>query len=261
MNPNAIMKSFLFICLAVISIFLLQSYYEIITSYSSKKQFTEIRNKFNCKGQLLSSLNDNENPKNIYTSSIFKFKPVARLDDEGKTEVMYDYNQQALLQRKIYKQDNQIYYYEYNAQNQIIKKIKTKNEFFLSEVNRQNFYLYEYNDKDQLITIKNNQNQIQFEYQYDRKGQLIRKIKHNLHGKPDFYKSVYIYKYNDKGQRIEKLYDSIIRFKKKLFFKYSTYKKINQLIYTYKYNNENQRIKKITKNGNEYTYKYYEFES
>ncbi|MBP5836132.1 hypothetical protein [Candidatus Phytoplasma meliae] len=181
--------------------------------------------------------------------NIFHNKPSLKLKN-NHIETMYNYNQEAqLIEKKNLKEDKD-YLYHYNVKDQIISKTLQQDQNFLNT--------YEYNDKNQLKIVKNSENQIQTKYKYNRKGQLIKKINFCLYDTPCFYKSVYTYKYNDQNQKIKKIYYGVIN-KHPIFKCFDKLTKINNTVSIYRYNQKQQLISKIDKQGQEYTYKYYNF--
>jgi hypothetical protein len=202
-----------------------------------------------------------QNHSKIYGQPNFSLKIARYIDnDDSRPEVKYEYqkyknNQMRLIKKEYYysispnSKPYKIYEYIYDdnkEENKIIsKKETTKNSSCL--------YKFEYNDKNQLIGIKNSNNQFQVKYNYDDKNRVKYKKKFyfnkNFHNNKYFTKEIYYYEYNEKGQKTKTIYYSFTRKHKipKINFYFNKSTKINKIISENTYDEIGNKIKKIKK--------------
>ncbi|WCA22396.1 hypothetical protein [Candidatus Phytoplasma oryzae] len=191
-------------------------------------------------------------------------------DNNIKPEIEYEYqklknNQFRIISKKYYYpilNNNDSFYkihkyiYDNDEENcKIIKKIETTKNSSCS-------YTFEYNSQNQLIGIKNPQNQFQVKYTYDEQNRLKSKkifyFNDRLIENKYFSKEKYYFQYNNQGQKINKIYYShtkpIIKFPFFNFYCFKKRKKINKIITENQYDKKGNKIKKIKKNKMYITY-------
>ncbi|WP_238055092.1 hypothetical protein [Candidatus Phytoplasma ziziphi] len=195
-----------------------------------------------------------DNDENIFQKDCsWNYKPVLRYNDlKDRIEIIYNYDYRGKMREKHYTDTNKIHIYKYDDENKIVSIHDFKNHELLKT--------FEYNDQNQII-ISRDKNKFQTKYKYNKKGQLMAKIKVFSFENYSLKKSIFHYVYNDEGQTINKIYYADIFKRRNKFFSFiNGFKKRNFVLCTYKYNNEAQRIKKINhQTSSIHSYKYYDF--
>ncbi|WAN63213.1 hypothetical protein RS022_02520 [Candidatus Phytoplasma rubi] len=196
-----------------------------------------------------------DNDENIFQKDCsWNYKPVLKYNDlNDRIEIIYNYDYQGKIINKCYIDTNKTHIYQYNDENKIVSIYDFENHKLIKT--------FEYNNQNKIIISRNHKNKFQTKYKYNKKGQLMAKIKVFSDENHSLKKSIFHYVYNDEGQMINKIhYADIFKRRNKFFSFIYGFKKINFVLYTYKYSNESQRIKKINHlKSSIHSYKYYDF--
>ncbi|MEZ0180142.1 hypothetical protein ['Camptotheca acuminata' phytoplasma] len=227
-----------------------------IKGYNEKENIPQPTRIQKIKNYFFPSNNNDEKIKHIeekYQNIPLRLKPIIQYKGNlNKKEVIYLYDTQWRLSEKQYINKNEFYKYHYSKENRLIYKDALHNFKLLDT--------YEYNDKNQIICVKNYKNKIKTEYKYNKKGQRIEKIIIEDYLTPYETRTVYKYVYNNQNQKTKKIHYANIYIRKTNFLNFfkiniKNCQKINKIDTFYEYNAENQKTKK---NNNEgiFFYKY-----
>lgn len=270
-------KNYIFTIIIVIILYFIIIYFQ----NNLNKEFYNIvdnqkkEHQYNNKGHSWSSLTSNKeqmssiiskkNDDNLNSKIISKYEKDYSQTSENEFILIntYIYNIKGQLIKKHYNQKNIEYEYFYNQQNKInhLMKINNKNDNHLHKLNNL-ARIYKYNNKEQLIMINDEENNFKILYEYDAKGRINKKIKCFLSNKDFYYKNIYVYKYNEQNQKIQKIYKGIIKKNNNIlrYIKPEKFCSINKIICEYEYNDKGQKIfKRNLDDKKKYKYRYVEW--